>query len=211
MAFYQSRSNRHRPFNQANPGMSNRAIAKEAGVSAPTVAKARRATVNGFTVDEPRTGLDGRTRKMPTRADMDAVTTAAEEDMRKWNEEEADPNSQTWVRQTRVEMRADPEAIEVLLAELQALINSGIDPADREQFALRARLAEKLAFYSGPVVVRQMAHLSSRSFSACAASRSMTVPAGCRPDRPWSRLPCRPTDTPTGCSRTQARARRHVG
>jgi hypothetical protein len=52
---------------EANPGLSDRAIAQKAGVSAPTVAKARKATVNDFTVDEPREGLDRRTRKMPRR------------------------------------------------------------------------------------------------------------------------------------------------
>lgn len=53
-----------------NPHKSDRAIAEEIGVSAPTVGKARRdATVNNFTVDEnePRVGLDGKQRRMPQR------------------------------------------------------------------------------------------------------------------------------------------------
>jgi hypothetical protein len=47
-----------------NPQKSDRAIAKEIGVSNVTVSKARKeATVNGLTVDAPRTGLDGKARK----------------------------------------------------------------------------------------------------------------------------------------------------
>lgn len=55
---------------KANPGKSDRAIAKEIKVSAPTVGKARRevqTTVKDFTV-EARTGLDGKTRKVPVKA-----------------------------------------------------------------------------------------------------------------------------------------------
>jgi hypothetical protein len=49
------------------PRKSDRAIAKEIGVSAPTVGKARRrATVNQFTVDG-RVGLDGKVRRLPAR------------------------------------------------------------------------------------------------------------------------------------------------
>jgi hypothetical protein len=53
---------------KANPEKSDRAIAAEIGVSAPTVGKARReeATVNNFTVDA-RTGLDGKTRSVRRR------------------------------------------------------------------------------------------------------------------------------------------------
>ena len=48
----------------ANPQMSDRAIAREIGVSAPTVSQAR-STVKSFTVDdEPRIGLDGKQRRM---------------------------------------------------------------------------------------------------------------------------------------------------
>lgn len=50
----------------ANPEKSDRAIADEIGVSHATVSRAR-ATVSGETVDEPRIGLDGRTRKQPVR------------------------------------------------------------------------------------------------------------------------------------------------
>lgn len=49
-----------------NPEMSDRAIAAQIGVSAPTVSAARRATVKDFTV-EKRVGLDGRARSAPIR------------------------------------------------------------------------------------------------------------------------------------------------
>ena len=53
---------------KANPQMSDRAIAKEIGTSNHTVARARRdATGNDFPVDEPRTGLNGKQRRMPIR------------------------------------------------------------------------------------------------------------------------------------------------
>ena len=48
----------------AHPEKSDRSIAAEIGVSAPTVGKARKATVKDFTV-EPRVGLDGRVRHLP--------------------------------------------------------------------------------------------------------------------------------------------------
>jgi hypothetical protein len=50
-----------------NPEKSDRAIATDLGVSTPTVSRARKSsTVTNVTV-EPRTGKDGRTRKMPTQ------------------------------------------------------------------------------------------------------------------------------------------------
>jgi hypothetical protein len=48
----------------ADPGKSDRAIAKKIGVSDKTVAKARRSTADNSAV-EKRTGLDGKTRKLP--------------------------------------------------------------------------------------------------------------------------------------------------
>jgi hypothetical protein len=52
---------------EANPEKSDRAIAAEIGVSAPTVSKARReSTVNNFTV-EKRIGRDGKVRKLPAK------------------------------------------------------------------------------------------------------------------------------------------------
>ena len=53
---------------KVHPEMSDRAIAKAIGVSAPTVSKARKktSTVNEFTV-ERRTGRDGKKRKPPRR------------------------------------------------------------------------------------------------------------------------------------------------
>jgi hypothetical protein len=50
---------------RANPEKSDRAIAAEIGVSQPTVSKAR--TENQLSVDQPRTGLDGKVRRMPAR------------------------------------------------------------------------------------------------------------------------------------------------
>lgn len=51
----------------AHPEMSDRAIAAEIGVSAPTVGKARKETVNEFTVDK-RIGMDGKARRMPVQS-----------------------------------------------------------------------------------------------------------------------------------------------
>lgn len=52
----------------ANPQMSDRAIAREIGVSHPTVAKAReQSTGNDLPVDETRIGMDGKARRMPRR------------------------------------------------------------------------------------------------------------------------------------------------
>jgi ParB-like chromosome segregation protein Spo0J len=53
----------------ANPEKSDRAIAKKVGVSQPTVSKTRKkmaTTDKGFSV-EKRTGIDGRTRKLPVK------------------------------------------------------------------------------------------------------------------------------------------------
>jgi hypothetical protein len=50
---------------KANPGKSDRAIAKEADVSDKTVAKVRRSTADDSAVAEPRTGLDGKVRRPP--------------------------------------------------------------------------------------------------------------------------------------------------
>lgn len=61
----------------ANPAKSDRAIAEEIGVSAPTVGKARRESgVNNFTPDddETRTGLDGKQYPARTRRDEHEFT-----------------------------------------------------------------------------------------------------------------------------------------
>jgi hypothetical protein len=51
---------------KAKPEMSDRAIAKEIGVSTPTVSRARaRSTVTNVTVAK-RTGIDGKARTVPT-------------------------------------------------------------------------------------------------------------------------------------------------
>jgi hypothetical protein len=56
--------------------MSDRALAKKAGVTAPTIAKARAATVNDFTVDK-RVGLDGKKRSLRKRiTDAEAYSDA---------------------------------------------------------------------------------------------------------------------------------------
>lgn len=52
---------------EANPQKSNRAIADDIGVSYETVRKARDATDNQLSVDEPRVGLDGKVRRLPVR------------------------------------------------------------------------------------------------------------------------------------------------
>lgn len=54
----------------AKPEKSNRAIADEIGVSHETVRRARESTATGVAVDE-RVGLDGKTRRMPQRAEPD--------------------------------------------------------------------------------------------------------------------------------------------
>jgi hypothetical protein len=66
---YKPKSVRAREAVEANPEKSDRAIAKEVGVSQPTVSKARKeleATDKQLSVQE-RTGLDGKTRKLPER------------------------------------------------------------------------------------------------------------------------------------------------
>jgi hypothetical protein len=56
---------------QAHPEKSDRAIAKDIGVSHEAVSKARRElTVNGLTV-EKRVGLDGKARRMPPKPKED--------------------------------------------------------------------------------------------------------------------------------------------
>ena len=55
----------------ANPQRSNRAIADEIGVDEGTVRKARRATADDSAVDEPRIGMDGKVRRLPTRITSD--------------------------------------------------------------------------------------------------------------------------------------------
>jgi hypothetical protein len=66
---YEPKSARAREAVEAHPEKSDRAIAAEIGVSQPTVSKARHqlATDNNLSVDEPRTGLDGKTRRMPVQ------------------------------------------------------------------------------------------------------------------------------------------------
>src|SRR6516165_6581704 len=49
-----------------HPEKSDRAIAAEIGVSPTTVGKARASTVQTGQLDEPRVGLDGKRRKLPS-------------------------------------------------------------------------------------------------------------------------------------------------
>jgi hypothetical protein len=51
----------------ASPEKSDRAIAADLGVGNATVSRVRRATVSHDTVVEPRTGRDGKTRRMPQK------------------------------------------------------------------------------------------------------------------------------------------------
>jgi hypothetical protein len=66
---YQPKAIRAREAVEANPEKSDRAIAKETGISQPTISKARHelATDKQLSVDQPRIGLDGKTRKMPEK------------------------------------------------------------------------------------------------------------------------------------------------
>jgi hypothetical protein len=50
----------------AHPEKSNRAIADDIGVSHETVRQARASTDNQLAVEAPRTGKDGKTRKLPS-------------------------------------------------------------------------------------------------------------------------------------------------
>ena len=49
-----------------HPEKSNRAIAEEIGVDEKTVRQARASTADYSAVDEPRTGRDGKTRRLPS-------------------------------------------------------------------------------------------------------------------------------------------------
>jgi len=49
-----------------HPEKSNRAIAEQIGVDEKTVRKARSSTADHSAVEEPRTGKDGKTRRMPS-------------------------------------------------------------------------------------------------------------------------------------------------
>lgn len=55
---------------EANPHKSNRAIAEEIGVSEGTVRSVRKSTAQDYAV-EPRVGMDGKVRRMPSRRDND--------------------------------------------------------------------------------------------------------------------------------------------
>jgi hypothetical protein len=64
---YKPKAARAREAVAANPEKSDRAIAKEIGVSHPTVGKARQEAIGNHLPVEHRTGLDGKIRKVPER------------------------------------------------------------------------------------------------------------------------------------------------
>jgi hypothetical protein len=69
---YQPKSVRAGEAIKANPEKSNRAIAGDTGIGLETVRKARNElTTSGQLKDGPRTGLDGKTRNIPTKPDRD--------------------------------------------------------------------------------------------------------------------------------------------
>jgi len=76
---YQPKSVRAAAAVKATPEKSDRAIAKEIGASPTTVGKARdELSTTGQLKDGPRTGLDGKTRKLPAKPDPEAEATDAE-------------------------------------------------------------------------------------------------------------------------------------
>lgn len=66
-----SKSERAKAAILANPEKSDRAIADEIGVSDRTVNRARESTATHDAVDVPRTGLDGKVRRMPVRREKE--------------------------------------------------------------------------------------------------------------------------------------------
>jgi predicted DNA-binding ribbon-helix-helix protein len=60
---------------KASPNRSDRAIAKEIGASPTTIGKARKQlSADGQMEDQRRTGLDGKTRKMPERRSQSSLS-----------------------------------------------------------------------------------------------------------------------------------------
>jgi hypothetical protein len=121
----------------ANPEKSDRRIAKEIGVSQPTVSKARKqSTDNSLSVDK-RIGLDGKTRKLPEKisppvADVraDDATASAAQRKAEYAADEDEPSVED-------ELDEDPENF-------------------RTAFLLRADQARAFAVYTGPVIDRDL-------------------------------------------------------
>jgi hypothetical protein len=65
-AFYRLKAQQAAEAVAAHPEKSDRAIAAETGLSHATVSRTRQSTVSSETVAAPRTGLDGKTRKLPS-------------------------------------------------------------------------------------------------------------------------------------------------
>jgi len=65
-AIYRPKAQRAAEAVADHPEKSNRALAKEIGVSYETIRQARASTDNHLSVDEPRVGLDGKKRKLPS-------------------------------------------------------------------------------------------------------------------------------------------------
>jgi len=65
-AIYRPKAQRAAEAVADHPEKSNRAIAVETGLSEATVRRARDATASDDAVDEPRVGLDGKKRKLPS-------------------------------------------------------------------------------------------------------------------------------------------------
>jgi hypothetical protein len=65
-AIYRPKAQRAAEAVAEHPEKSNRAIADNIGVDEKTVRQARASTADHSAVDEPRVGLDGKTRKLPS-------------------------------------------------------------------------------------------------------------------------------------------------
>ena len=65
-AIYRPKAQRAAEAVKEHPEKSNRAIADDIGVDEKTVRQARATTADYSAVDEPRVGLDGKTRKLPS-------------------------------------------------------------------------------------------------------------------------------------------------
>jgi hypothetical protein len=79
---------------QAHPEMSDRALAKQAGVDPDTISRVRKASTAGNPAVEPRVGLDGKTRRLPipkAPRDGEAITNwpgmdKADDEIKQWLE-----------------------------------------------------------------------------------------------------------------------------
>ena len=65
-AIYRPKAQRAAEAVAEHPEKSNRAIAEQIGVDEKTVRQARASTADQSAVDEPRVGLDGKTRNLPS-------------------------------------------------------------------------------------------------------------------------------------------------